>query len=157
MVVPIDKQFEEAASQWDLNRLYRDLALAKGEELTPVEKAHLRGLLCGCSPKEIAQQLCKSRKGVEVDLSKTVYQYVRNVLHNGEVKNWRNIPVWLEHAGYKVMTTSVQIDSPPGVQVKLLSVSHVGQGETFLEFNIRVVATSSSEIFPLVKVSKIKV
>ena len=96
MVTCIDKQFEEAASQWDLSRLYKDLADAKGEELTPVEKVHLRGLLCGYSPKDIAQQLCKSRKGVEVDLSKTVYQYVKNALHNGEMKSWRSIPVWLE-------------------------------------------------------------
>jgi len=41
------------------------LASAKGKNLTPIEKRHLRGLLCGCSPSEIAKKLNKSVKGLE--------------------------------------------------------------------------------------------
>lgn len=143
-MIIVDEQFREATTQWDLNRLYKDLAFAKGDELTPIEKVHLRGLLCGCSPTDIAQQLHKSCKGVEVDLSRTVYQYVRNLLHNGEVKNWRNISKWLGQAGYKAMVTSVQLESslPLNVQVKMVNITHMNQDETVLEFNVSVVIPS---------------
>ena len=49
-----DEEFSQAAQDWDLETLYADLASAKGKRLTPTEKLHLRGLLCGHSPVEIA-------------------------------------------------------------------------------------------------------
>jgi hypothetical protein len=83
--------------------LYGDLAFAKGKPLTPVEKLHLRGLLSGFSPSEIAEKLHKNPKGVETDLCATVYKYVKNLLDkaNDRIENWRNIALWLEEAGYK--------------------------------------------------------
>ncbi|MBD3563405.1 helix-turn-helix domain-containing protein, partial [Planktothrix sp. FACHB-1355] len=63
-----NEQFTEAANHWDLETLYTDLASAKGKRLTSVEKLHLRGLLCGYSPAEIAQILHKSIKGVESEV-----------------------------------------------------------------------------------------
>lgn len=41
--------------------------------------------------------------GVEVDLSNTIYQYVKNLVNKSEEKleNWRNICGWLLEAGYK--------------------------------------------------------
>jgi hypothetical protein len=101
---PSNEQFMQAASEWDLATLYTDLASAKGKHLTPMEKLHLRGLLCGHSPAEIAEKLGKNVKGVEVDLCSTLYQYVKNLVgkSNGKVDNWRNITEWIEDSGYKI-------------------------------------------------------
>ena len=76
-----DEMFAEAANNWDLERLYRDLAEAKQKfaprarkGLTEREKLYLRGLLCGYSPAEMARKLLQSPKGVEVYVCKTLYQ-----------------------------------------------------------------------------------
>ncbi len=97
------EQFTQAEQEWNLDELYKDLASTKGKNLTPMEKLHLRGLLCGCSPAEMAEKLLKNLNGLEVDLSKTVYHYVKNFLNPGheKIENWRNICQWLEEAGYK--------------------------------------------------------
>ena len=79
------------------------MAAVKGKPLTPVEKLHLRGLLCGNSPAEIAEKLQKNPKGVETDLCATIYRYVKGFVGKGieKIENWRNISEWLEDAGYK--------------------------------------------------------
>lgn len=102
-----DEQFAQAANHWDLETLYADLASAKGKRLTPVEKLHLRGLLCGYSPTEIAEKLGKNVKGVETDLCATLYRYVKNLLDkcNEKIENWRNITEWLEDAGYRTQSS----------------------------------------------------
>ena len=46
------EEFIEAKNNWELERLYIDLASPKGKSLTPVEKKLLRGLLCGFSPEQ---------------------------------------------------------------------------------------------------------
>lgn len=110
---PLDRPehpFTRATNDWNTEKLYTDLANAKQQfaphtrrGLTPVEKRHLCGLLCGCSPAEIAVLLSKQIKGVEVDLSKTLYRYIE-VLTNrprNALKNWRDAIDWLEIAGYK--------------------------------------------------------
>jgi len=108
-----NEPFTQAAQQWDLQTLYADLTFAKGKPLTPVEKTHLRGLLCGCSPSEIAEQLHKNSNGVETDLCSTVYRYVKNLLdkNNGRIDNWRNITQWLEEAGYKHPSAEIPINN----------------------------------------------
>jgi len=53
--------------------LFDSLASAKGKRLTPTEKQHLRGLLCGYSPAEIAERLSKNPKGIAVDFCNTLY------------------------------------------------------------------------------------
>jgi hypothetical protein len=97
------EKFKQAENEWDLENLYADLVSVKGKNLTPMEKLHLRGLLCGCSPADIAEKLEKKVNGVEVDLSNTIYQYVKNLVNKSEEKleNWRNICCWLDDAGYK--------------------------------------------------------
>lgn len=106
--------FSQAAANWDLERLYSDLAAAKREVephrplgLTEVEKTHLRGLLCSYRPADIASRLNKQAKGVEVDLSNTLYRYVEILTARpiNTVKNWRDIVPWLEAAGYKTTET----------------------------------------------------
>lgn len=57
---PLEANFLEARHNWNLEKLYTDLAAAKGKGLTPVEKKFLRGLLCGYSPAEIAAQVYQS-------------------------------------------------------------------------------------------------
>jgi len=102
-MAPTNEQFTPAAHQWDLETLYTDLASAKGKRLTPVEKLHLRGLLCGYSPGEMAEKLGKDAKGVESDLCASVYKYVKGLIGkcHEKIGNWRNIAEWLEEAGYK--------------------------------------------------------
>ncbi|MBP0014337.1 MAG: helix-turn-helix domain-containing protein [Roseofilum sp. SBFL] len=108
-------QFAEAAKEWDLETLYTDLASAKGKRLTPVEKLHLRGLLCGFSPAEVAQHLHKSVKGVESEVCRTLYVYVKSLVgkSNSQVENWRNVTEWLEESGYK--NKSERSVSPDGL------------------------------------------
>jgi len=103
--------FAEAATIWDLQKLYKDLAVAKREfaphkrrVLTETEKKHLRGLLCGYSPAEMAEKLYKKSRGVEADLCSTIYRYVEQLTKKplNTLKNWRDIPQWLEQTGYKI-------------------------------------------------------
>ncbi len=98
--------FAEAGEEWDLETLYDDLASAKGKHLTPTEKLHLRGLLCGHSPAEIAEKLNKQAGGVETDLSATIYRYVKALagIDGEKIEGWRKVKELLEVAGYKVPT-----------------------------------------------------
>lgn len=100
---PINSYFQEAEKEWNLKTLYVDLASAKGKSLTPMEKLHLRGLLCGHSPAELAEILQKEQKGVETDLCATVYKYVKALCGkaNSKIGSWRDIYDWLETNGYK--------------------------------------------------------
>jgi len=99
----LKETFPKAEKFWDLERLYTNLAKAKRKPLTPIEKTHLCGLLCGYSPTEIAEKLYKDVGGVNVNLSNTIYQYVKDAVGKSDkrIDNWRNIVLWLEEAGYK--------------------------------------------------------
>jgi DNA-binding MarR family transcriptional regulator/ABC-type dipeptide/oligopeptide/nickel transport system ATPase subunit len=106
---PENELFITANQFWDLERLYLDLGQQKSTsrgrktQLTPVEKAILRGLLCNYSPKEIAAALHWTPGTLYVELTKGLYRYVE-ILTGKEtniLKNWRDIPNWLEAAGYK--------------------------------------------------------
>ncbi|MDJ1169832.1 helix-turn-helix domain-containing protein [Roseofilum sp. BLCC_M154] len=124
---PADEQFTEAANSWDLKTLYSDLAAVKGKPLTPVEKLHLRGLLCGYSPAEMAEKLQKNSKGVETDLCATIYKYVKNFVGKGteKIDNWRTISQWMEEAGYKEgagSQTNLQQDYPDSSQVNVTNI-----------------------------------
>ncbi len=138
----INEYFYQAAYQWDLETLYIDLASAKGRELTPVEKVHLRGLLCGYSPSEIAEHLNKSIKGVSVDLSNTLYQYVKNLIGNtnGKVENWRNIKDWLASAGYqKESSVNYQVDDYVSLNLTVQKAHVVIQkNQLLIDVNIRL-------------------
>ncbi|MEO9128275.1 MAG: hypothetical protein ABI262_26845, partial [Microcoleus sp.] len=105
-----EEPFTRAMYDWDIEKLYSDLANAKLEfaphtrrGLTPVEKRHLCGLLCGYSPAEMAVLLNKQIKGVEVDLSKTLYRYIETLTNRprNALSNWRDVIDWLAIAGYK--------------------------------------------------------
>jgi len=97
------ERFSPAEELWDLERLYADLAKCKGKSLTPMERLHLKGLLCGYSPKELATKLNKDNKGLETDLSSTIYLYIKELVGKKQqkIENWRIISDWLEQIGYK--------------------------------------------------------
>lgn len=98
--------FVQAIAAWDMDRLYIDLAETKGsKDLTEIEKLHLRGLLCGNSPATIAAKRYKDPQGIEVNLCKTIYPYVKELTQYPEDSigrwNWRNVAERLEAAGYR--------------------------------------------------------
>jgi len=100
----------------------------QGKRLTPVEKLHLRGLLCGCSPTKIADTLGKNSKGVETDLCATIYRYVKSLVDkSGEkIENWRNITEWLDDAGYQTQSPAklpVSDGSPGNTVVNITNIS----------------------------------
>jgi hypothetical protein len=143
-----EERFAQDTNYWDLETLYTDIASAKGKRLTPVEKLHLRGLLCGYSPAEIAERLNKNVKGVEVDLSNTLYKYVKNLVDKSDekVENWRNITEWLEEAGYKSQP-SIESEIGDGVSIKLLVQEAnitLEKNQLTIDLNIRIVAPSPS-------------
>lgn len=111
----LEAEFIEAKNNWELEKLYIDLASVKGKALTPVEKKFLRGLLCGCSPAEIASIVYKSRSSstVRVYLSNGIYKYIEEMLSNQvgysvKVKSWSRVTHLLEKAGYKKNWFQVQ-------------------------------------------------
>jgi NACHT domain len=104
----LEDDFIEAKQNWELEKLYIDLASCKGKALTPVEKKFLRGLLCGFSPAEIANVVYQSRSSstVRVYLSNGLYKYIEEMLsiqagYSVKVKNWSRVTQLLEKAGYK--------------------------------------------------------
>ncbi|MEH2294561.1 helix-turn-helix transcriptional regulator [Nostoc sp.] len=139
-----NEPFMQAENHWDLETLYSDLSSVKGKRLTPVEKRHLRGLLCGCSPAEIAEKLGKNGKGVETDLCATIYRYVKSLLDKSDEKleNWRNISEWLDDAGYKNQSIKV-----PGLDLSLdktlVNVTNINIENHQLVIGIKVVIQAS--------------
>ncbi|MFQ4142570.1 NB-ARC domain-containing protein [Chlorogloeopsis sp. ULAP02] len=113
-----EEEFIEANTHWEIEKLYIDLALAKGKALTPVEKKFLRGLLCGFSPAEIASKVYESRSSstVRVYLSNGLYKYIEDLVSNQagysvKVKNWSRVTYLLEKAGYKKKLLTIDLDS----------------------------------------------
>lgn len=147
---PADEQFTEAANHWDLETLYLDLAAVKGKPLTPVEKLHLRGLLCGHSPAEIAEKLQKNPKGVETDLCASIYKYVKSLVGKGvdKIENWRNIAEWLEDAGYKTKSpTKLPVKDllPENCIVNVTNIN-IDKNQIVIGINLRIPTSPDSEL-----------
>jgi hypothetical protein len=105
-------EFLEAATHWNLEKLYVDLANAKGKGLTPVEKKILRGLLCGYSPSEIANKVYQNQNSsaVRVYLSNGLYKYIQELIvtQTGElisIRSWSRVTNLLSKAGYQLDAT----------------------------------------------------
>lgn len=143
------KVFGRASQYWDLETLYQDLASAKGKHLTPVEKLHLQGLLCGYSPSEIAEHLDKSPTGVETDLCATIYKYVKFLLDKTDekIQNWRNIAEWLEEAGYKCLSPEIPIDRIlPDKSIVNLSTVNIERDQIVFQINLQIPRSAISQI-----------
>lgn len=98
------EEFNEVEEFWFLDNLYKDLAMHKAKPLSRMEKLHLRGLRHGLNPNQIALKLNKDVEGVQTDLSKTIYAYVKLLVGKAtgeKIENWRCIPKWLEEKGYR--------------------------------------------------------
>lgn len=112
-----DDAFADAFQNWNVEQLYLDLADAKGKGLTRVEKQYLRGLLCYCSPNEIAERLHVAGDTVRNYLSKGLYRYIEELLIQREsetirVKDWSRVPQLLEKAGYRLFSADDGSDRP---------------------------------------------
>lgn len=129
----LEAEFTEAANSWNLEKLYIDLAAAKGKSLTPVEKKILRGLLCGYSPAEIAEIMYQTQNSnaVRVYLSNGLYKYIEELLIRKtnnliKVKTWSRVIQLLEKAGYKTgPREQFQIGTPEQPQKATNLVSSV--------------------------------
>ena len=146
------EQFSQAALHWKLETLYADLASAKGKRLTPVEKLHLRGLLCGYSPAEIARNLHKSVKGVESELCTTLYIYVKSLTgkQDQKVENWRNITDWLDEAGYKNYQLSqgnLSGHIPVDIVGKIANIT-IGKDKIKIEIDLKSSELPDSDFLP---------
>ena len=100
--------FAEAATEWDLPRLYQNIEATTQEQfgqkrLTPVQKACLRGLLCGYSPEKIASQLPEELQGSSERLTWTLYRAIQTMTgyQPKAIESYTDIFQWLEAAGYK--------------------------------------------------------
>lgn len=152
------EDFKEASYFWDLESLYDDLGRIKGKKLSPTEKLHLRGLLCGYSPTDMAKKLYKNVRGIESDLSETIYDYIKKLVNreNQRMDNWRNVSEWLQK-DYKMNlsnnedteektknTVEIPVDSLNGL-IKINKINHISNQGVVFEINIRVVATVPNE------------
>ncbi len=157
--MPYNKEdiFAEASQHWDLQRLYKALGEAKRQMsprarkgLTDTEKLYLRGLLCGYSPAEMARKLFQSPKGVEVYVSKTLYQYFKNLadVPNERMGNWRNIISGLEDAGYKTESSSESKSSKSRSLEPLVNIVNIGlenNNTITIDIKVRLELPSPSE------------
>jgi len=118
--------FQEAQTQWNLEKLYADLAIAKQAvaphkqpSLTSTEQELLRGLLCRYSPAEIAAQRFTAPKTVEVSLSNTIYRYVETLTRRdlNTLESWRDVADWLSAAGYDSARLEINWSQVPDVPV----------------------------------------
>lgn len=131
--------FQQAQNDWNLEQLYQDLTIAKQDycgkrkKLTPVEMSCLRGLLCGCSPTEIAAELNRELRGLRVDLSRGLYRYVEVLARRkpNELKDWRDVSHWL--SSYRVNSSAVDDSS-----IKIVDISLSGTRQTpILDVKVR--------------------
>jgi hypothetical protein len=111
----INEFFSEAANNWKLEQIYSAFEQAKRnhnprarKHLTEIEKLYLRGILCGCSPREIARTRGKDNKGGEVYVSRNLYEYFKKLpdVPDEKVNNWRDIITYCEKCGYKGQDTN---------------------------------------------------
>jgi DNA-binding CsgD family transcriptional regulator len=112
-----EDKFTEARQCWHLEKLYEELNTAKQrlgthkrKQLTPTERACLRGLISGYSPSEIAMTLNREPNGLRVDLSRGLYRYIE-VLMNCPLKDWNQAARWLASNGYSLQSVAVSEQS----------------------------------------------
>ena len=99
-------KFTEAEKNWNLEKLYEDLRGKKQKVLTDTEKCHLRGLLCGYSPQEIAKERVIEVGTINDALSKTLYRYIEGLLNSEKkIRHWSHVTDFLEKAGYKIQVS----------------------------------------------------
>jgi len=102
-----EQDFQKAEMFWDVERLLDDLAkVNNGKALTPTEQLTLRGLLCGHTPKDLAEIRSKDKKGQQANVSKGLHRYVKDLMKEQGFKvpermNSTEMLDVLKKAGYK--------------------------------------------------------
>jgi hypothetical protein len=158
-----NNQFQKAEKSWNLKKLYKDLAQMKGKPLSDIEKLHLRGLLCGFSPAEIAEKRrgpnkkSLNKRGLEANLSNTLYQYIKKLVNKADQKldNYQQVIQWLEEAGYKIESPN-EFNNEDGISLDLVVNSldinvnkaqiNLKQNKLFVDINIRFIAPIEEDI-----------
>ncbi len=117
--------FEQAETQWNLDKLYADLVEAKREvvpharshELTELERTRLRGLLLGRSPADIAYEQHVVEGTVEVALSNGIYRYVEALTGRDRtsLESWKDVSTWLQAAGYSAQQVAINWSQMPDI------------------------------------------
>jgi multidrug efflux pump subunit AcrA (membrane-fusion protein) len=78
--VYIQKLFSEAADRWDLDKIYKKIESIQQQfgqkQLSPQQKACLRGLLCGYNPAQIASHFPGESYGVIVNQILKLIRYI---------------------------------------------------------------------------------
>ncbi len=116
--------FADADLTWELERLYQDLATVKGQPLRNTEKRYLRGLLCGYGPEELAKKVYRQPKSLTSYLSRTLYQYVKELTGHEKLQNHGQISDWLEK--YKrPRETHSSLKSRPEGSLPMEGVVHI--------------------------------
>ena len=100
-----DEEFSEGYTNWDVERLYTDLAGTNSKSLSRNAKRFLRGVLCGYSPAEIAKK-CRYRgkdpsATVRQTLSKEIYPAIEELLKPSEKIEWNKVQVPRLLEGYR--------------------------------------------------------
>ena len=111
--------FSEAASSWDLVGIYQAIQTVTPQPLSVIEKAILRGLLCGYSPRRITDICHREFEELIIYLVGKLYSYVKIIgdSHQQSTQNYQNIPLKLAALGYKKTdTTIVPRDIDAGVE-----------------------------------------
>ncbi|NJO15385.1 MAG: helix-turn-helix domain-containing protein [Thioploca sp.] len=147
-ILAINKQFIEAEKVFDLDRLYDDLAAVKGKGLTTTEKVYLRGLLCGHSPTEIADKLNKARNTVAVNLSNTLYPYLKRLLNKEDyrINNWRNVSQWLKEVGYERSFEPLTMITALPAQATI-NIEKIKKDQLLINVNIQMIASLSPHTY----------
>jgi len=135
-------KFTEAEKNWNLEKLYEDLRAAKRKVLTDTEKCHLRGLLCGYSPQEIADERVIAVGTVKDALSKTLYRYIEDLPNCEEkIRHWSHVLDFLAKAGYKIQVSEqFQPSHPlPDKKENILETSHSIEVNSLREWRFKSV------------------
>ncbi|WP_414552557.1 hypothetical protein [Anabaena sp. CCY 0017] len=112
----------KAERKWYIDKILDKLAFAKGvckvyktlditekdikelnindQQLTNAEKCWLLLLLDNFSVQEIADKLKREKKGLNTDLSKTIYKYV-SIIAKKKVSDWAQVSSYLDRLGYR--------------------------------------------------------
>jgi hypothetical protein len=144
-----EAKFTEAEKNWNLENLYEDLRVAKQrcgcvkrKVLTETEKCHLRGLLCGYSPEEIAKKRGVGFGTIKDTLSKTLYRYIEDLLNYEEkIRHWADVSDFLEKAGYKIQVSEQSQPSHPlpDKNENTLEISHNTESNSIREWHFKSV------------------
>jgi hypothetical protein len=144
-----DKMYQnkylEVLNDWDVERLYIDLAKSKlkifggrpDKKLSVKEQACLRGILGNNGPKKIATEFHLSFGALRAELCDGLYKFIKD-LTGESFERWWSIPGVLEKAGYKCSST---VSIPPETS---LTPSTAVVALTIL--NEQEIVNSSSEI-----------